>query len=48
MIIIYMNVQYVKTITIKMNYSYTNAAITIFAHIVFMNIIYNIYHNQTT
>ena len=43
-----MNVQYVKTITIKMNYSYTNAAITIFAHIVFMNIIYNIYHNQTT
>lgn len=42
-----MNVRFVKTIIIKMNYSFTNAVINIFVRIVFMNIIYNTYHNQT-
>lgn len=42
-----MNVRFVKTVIIKMNYSFTNVVITIFARIVFMNIIYNIYHIRT-
>lgn len=46
MIILYMDVRFVKTNTIKTNYSFTNAVINIFARIVFMNIIYNIYQNR--
>ena len=42
-----MNVRFVKIIIIKMNYSFTNVVINIFVHIVFMNIIYNIYHSKT-
>ena len=47
MITLHMNVRFVKTTTIKMDYSFTSVVINIFALIVFMNIIYNIYHNKT-
>lgn len=41
MTVLYLGVRFVKTTTIKTNYSFTNVVINIFAHIVFMNIIYN-------
>lgn len=41
MTVLYLGVHFVKTTTIKTNYSFTNVVINIFAHIVFMNITYN-------